>query len=206
MATCVAQQSSQSTLNDTIKMSMSCRKRLLSEQNDRNISYMKHPNDAVGKIKTLKTSKHVIFFLMRRAQDIEKNDICFRLHSRSFSNFLPPTCDKAKNITYLVFFFFQLFRFISSWLKKYTPSVWDAIFFPRAFREKTPFSFSFYLLLTSSKSESSFAFRLYKRQCIDTNHYSFTFNIINTSENNNNRRKYASLSTNTHSYCQQRSW
>ncbi len=73
MAACVAQQSSiqlppipyrrefhHSTTYDARMSSVSCRKRLLSEQNDRYISTMKKSNDEIGIKKRTKTGNYDI--------------------------------------------------------------------------------------------------------------------------------------------------
>jgi len=104
MAACIAQQSStqlplimnprkflRTTTYESRATPTSCRKRLLSEQNDCYISHMKLPDDESGINKRAKTGNYVTLMPMRGTNG-RRDACCFRmLYSRSFSAFLSPT-------------------------------------------------------------------------------------------------------------------
>jgi hypothetical protein len=103
MATCVAQQSStqlppisyrrkflHSTTCDSRISSKSCRKRLLSEQNDRYIPTMRNSIDRSEIKKKTKTGNCVMSKSTLRTNE-KTYDCCFLLCSRSFSHSLSPT-------------------------------------------------------------------------------------------------------------------
>ncbi len=99
MATCVAQQSStklppityprkfpRATTYDSRKTSASSRKRLLSEQNDRYISFIKYPDDENEITKRTKIGNCVILISMQGEGGI-RDDCCFRVYSRFFPTY-----------------------------------------------------------------------------------------------------------------------
>lgn len=92
---------------DSRENSIRSRKRFYSE---RNVSILKFPYDDDGVFKRMKKGNCVISFYPCEERK-ELADVYFRLDSCSFSNFLPPTFDKA-NDSSTSFFFFPTNRFI----------------------------------------------------------------------------------------------